>query len=743
MAGWWQKFELEKSISKTTISEIERYVGLAIKNTSSNEARGAKRLMTLLQTADLHFTVPESDVQGDGIRDSLEDIVGSLHAMTGVDADARRTFWVQQLMQISLMMTGRLVAYRQAINPSIPLTASLRRFINGLRNFVVLHGTQLTTSDDAQWVSLLERIKKDRDQVLVATLSFERKLLRSFDAPMAQMDAKGISVADSLKKERTNRQPGSAERIIELQDKEIASLATLRQGLEQIIDQSPSATSESLLHKSPSHLFPAMTYLDVKPQIQTLLTATPDEHDQVLLLMQKKFELCALQEMAGVLKMAVTCYHKISSVLGKTKTWKSKAVTTIEQTTELYWLQRRTMNVPHNDVDVDIPEFISYLKFIKGLESSNASMWTPSLLKLEDMLQAGSLPMKSIHFVYDTLLIPTYTDPIAATSFWPSATAIASAFARITGRLPAVVPKPYIDYAEDLPVVSFSPLVALAPTVHVKPRPSGGMGFAFKNSSIYAAVLQEREKVRGLLRDTLKAAAKVKLDATLLDVEMKKFTSLILLPFLSPINAQWNTCMEDYLKPMTKEHDDKNLLEGAENKIRDNAITRNAPQRLDNAAASLSSNSIFLIQILKAFRLFMQIGAAFVAQKVFNESYVRKVFSEGRDPPPLRSMLFLMLSIDATAHLMLVLLLVLASFAFKTDTNTFMVDDIFLAELLTEFSISSLVLIVMGIMVADTMRKKRYFQYADQGQVVSAAYRSALLYICVFNFVVPFSVLIS
>lgn len=260
---------------------------------------------------------------------------------------------------------------------------------------------------------------------------------------------------------------------------------------------------------------------------------------------------------------------------------------------------------------------------------------------------------------------------------------------------------------------------------------------------MFAEVVRHREVVRNLLREVVKASSRVNRKTASLDESMGDFAELILLPYLSPIKAQWDTCIEIYLKPMTKEHDDRNIISGAEIKVRDNAIQRAAPQSLDNVAASLSSGGTFLIQILKVFRLFMQIGAAFIAQKVFNESYVRKVFSEGRDPPPLKSMLFLMLSIDATSHLMLVLVLVLASFAFKTETNTFIVDDIFLADVLTEFALSSMVLIVMGLMVADVMRKKRYFQYADQGSVVSAAYRSAILYICVVNFVVPFSMLIS
>lgn len=738
-APWWSSFQIEKSSKRSTISEIFRFVKKSLRNPPDYEALGAQHLMTILQSADLHFTVDASDGDGDAVKDSLQAIVDyhdpDPNNPPQPDSIERNTFWVQKLMQISLMMATRLVAYRQATNPSKALTSSLRRFINGLHGFVIDQSSQMhTPAEDARWLDLIARISKDRDQVLVSKVGWQKLLLRASVTQLSQMESDGIGVARYLKMHRLHRGSDSAASIIDLQDNEVETLARLRSRLESTIDRHNPSGGQTMLHKSRTHLFSAKTYFAVAAEVDAVLAGSSDQHAQLVLLMQKKFELLALQEVAVVLKAAVACYQKIASVLESTKGWNDRCVGAIEQVAELYWLQRRTFNVSHQDVDVDIAEFIKHLKPLASLGSSNADMWSPSLFKLQEFLRTGKLPMQSIQYVYDTLLLPKFTDPVAASQFWPNPSGLVG---------PSTDSPSVADIIAPM-LVSFMPSVTKAPVARSPAtQPHQDVEFAYKNASIFAAVMSQRDVVRALVREAINAAAKVERGASSLNVDMGKFADLILLPFLGPIREQWSTCLPDYLKAMTRDHDDKRIMDDAVSNVRDRAISKAAPKSLDSAAASLSSSTLFLIQILKAFRLFMQIGAAFVAQKVFNESYVRKVFSEGRDPPPLSSMLFLMLSIDATAHLMLVLILVLSSFAFKTDTNTFVVDDTFLSDLLTEFALSSLVLIILGMMVADIMRRKRYFQYADQGQVVSVAYRSALLYICVINFVVPFSVLIS
>lgn len=717
---WPHRFKFNRSIRNSTISEIARFVVDALAEHESGDRHSFSFLQDLIITADLHFSVPIEDPHGETIQASLSAIIKDIKLPT---ANPRRIFWEWVLLVLCTRMAERLVVYRQETNPSKELTDSLRRFITGMNGFVRLNKNKNIDHEavDKRWTEFMLQINSDRQRVLVSQLDFNSKLLRLSKSPLAQIE----SVADELKRQRQSRSRDSAAKIIELENREIKGLSRLRKRLESALDGAS-------VHRSQTHLFAAKSYMQATAEIDAALgSLSSGEREQMLLLLQKRLELVALHEIALVLKGATECYRKIQGLIESSDALPVRCTSIIEQIIELLWLQRKSINVPHANVDVNVTVFKNFLRnwlhrqpvqtdekdekkdappptSNDGVEDHTiADMWRPSLLKIEDRVRTGVLTVDTIQLVYDTILSQWYTLRVA----------------HIGGAEPE---------AENQPDL-FDLLGPTAPKID----------FALKKSSTYAAVVQQRDVVRGLLREVVKASASVQRRATTVDMNLGQFTDLVMLPFLLPIATQWAECIDDYLKPMTPEHDDHNILAGAKNMYRDQAIARAAPQRLNHVAASLSTNTTFLLQLIKVFRLFMQIGAIYVAQKVFNESYVRKVFSEGRDPPPLTSMLFLMLSIDATAHLMIVILLVLSNFAFKRDDNTYLVDDAFLSEVLTEFAVSSLVLILLGMMIADILRRKRYFQFADQGQIVSIAFRSSLMYICIINFVVPYSMLIS
>lgn len=688
---WVDGFSLRKGPDHTTISGIGDFLNELVTQPDDHRNEAAQHLVSLLEKADLQFSVKEEDVNGDSIKTSLIAIMKVFGSSTHKQEIERRVFWTEQVTKICLMMAERLVVYRQEVNPSEALTSSLLRYVLGLQGFVMAQSSpEAMGTVNTEWQDLVQRLRNDRTNMNVTHQEWHSRVVKLSRSPLALIE----SFSDELKRQRNRKAHGRSTlaKIVELQGREINTLSTLRKKLE-------AALEDSACHKSPTHLFSAKTYMLATTEIDSVLAAPTTSRSQLLMLMQKKFELLALNEVEDVGVKAVSCYKKIYASLDSSSTnVREKCLLVIEEIMDLYWLQRKTLNKRHGDVKVDKKRFKQCLKAIILNDGSEANsdtqadtdMWKPSLMKLDGLLQSGNLNVDSIQLVYDAILVPTY------------------AGAMVGGH-------------DDLAVKNLVPV----------------------NTAVQTAVVRQRDVVRALMIEVMRHAAQVTRRATLLDARMSEFVECIMNPFLVPIRNQWNAGIEDYLKPISRDHDDEVVLGKANTQRDDDKLEQTATQQVNSVAASLASNTIFILQIIKAIRLFIQIGAGFVAQKVFNESYVRKVFSEGRDPPDLTNMLFLMLSIDATAHLMLVILLVLSSFVFKTETNQFIVDDIFLAEVLTEFAISSLVLIILGMMVSNIMRTKRYFQYADQGQVVSTAFKTALMYICVINFVVPFSLLVS
>lgn len=742
---WWDTFKVETSIATSSISEIGRFAEESVRRADDrgDTERAAHHLLTMFETIELHFEVDVTDPEGADVTTELQAILSTSPAPT-------KALWAPHLSALALLMTERLVAYRQDTNPSDALTAKLMRFINGLRRFVELDGSGLTDLDAQRWTKLVQRIGHPREKL--TDPKWHRSLLRASRTPLAQLASFGAAINDDLRKHRQHRASDSASSIFELQEREIATLEKLRSGLERSFERLDSSQGQVSLHpRCVKHLFPAKTYFLVTSEVDLVYRSSPGDRHHSLILLQKRFELLALTEVQNLLRNATTCYRKIISILDSSKPMPARCMGMLEQIAELYWLQKRTLNQPHADVEVDTVLFRRYarsLAMVDEKDDTNTDMWSPSLLKLEDMVRAKKVTGEAVEYLYDVLLANKYLS--ARDRHWHS---VGTLVAVTPGPAAATPSRPASAASSSSPAIPVTPSnTPASTTIPPPPKGTGTDVTAMRenlpdNAFLFEVVVKQRNVLRALLRDTQATAANVQRMATLLDasvVAIGPFVVTVLLPFLAPVLVQWNTRIEIYMKPLSGEHEDQRRLEQALGLVRDSEIERKELKRdIHAVGTTLSSSNVLVLQALKVVRLFMQIGAAFVSQKVFNESYMRKVFAEGRDPPPLTSMLFLMLSIDATAHLMVVLVLVLTNFVFKTDTNTFLIDELFLADVLTEFAVSSLVLILLGVMLADTMRRKRYFQYPDQGQVVSKAYRSALIYICVVNFVVPFSMLVS
>lgn len=735
---WWDEFKVGTLVSTTSIQEISRFVNESVTRVDSqvNRNSAAHHLLKLFETADLHFQVDVTDTQGSIITSAMQEILG-----TDI---AAKELWQPHLAALSLLMAERLVAYRQDTDPSDALTAKLGRFINGLRQYVVLDCSNSLTDAAAQrWTSLVERISKPREKM--ADPKWHRSLTRASTTPLAQTKAYGTAINNDIQSHRKKRASDSAIWIFELQDREIDTLTRLRSRLERSIEKTDASQGTVSLHRRcPKHLFTAKSYYEVDSEIDVVMRSKSSERLAAIVLLQKKFEYLALLEVSQLLRNASTCYNKILGILNSAKPLPTRCMNMLEQISELYWLQRRTLNHPHSDVKVHSATFRTYarsLALVDKSDDTNTDMWSPSLLKLEDMVRDGRVTGDAAEYLYDVILANKYksADELRHSVGTLVAVTPGSALTPPTAAAPAAG-------AAAGATVSYSSAISVFPGTYTAPHHDGDVVVAH-DADLLKVVERMRNAVRDLLRTTQQTAATLQRTATVMDASVATvgpFVESVLLPFLAPITAQWNTCIEAYLKPLTSEHENEHSLAEALKLVRQEQFLRNQPRTdLHSVGVTLSSSGVLVLQGLKVFRLFTQMGAVFVAQKVFNESYMRKVFAEGRAPPPLTSMLFLMLSVDATAHLMAVLVLVLASFAFKTETNTFLIDELFLAEVLSEFAVSSLVLIILGVMLADTLRRKRYFQYADQGQVVSKAYRSALIYVCVFNFVVPFSMLVS
>lgn len=184
----------------------------------------------------------------------------------------------------------------------------------------------------------------------------------------------------------------------------------------------------------------------------------------------------------------------------------------------------------------------------------------------------------------------------------------------------------------------------------------------------------------------------------------------------------------------------------AKNLMRGEAIHR--LRSSDAASFKFANETTGLMYFLKVTRIFGQIAALSLAQKVFAERYVSTMYSSGgrapsEDPPSLARMLYVFLGIDATLQMFVLLILVMLSFTWKRSDNTYLVDNDFLGMFLMEYFVSTVMIVALGLLFAQLMREKVYFQYPVQGTVVSKAYMELMIGVCVVTTLLPFHLLFS
>ena len=199
--------------------------------------------------------------------------------------------------------------------------------------------------------------------------------------------------------------------------------------------------------------------------------------------------------------------------------------------------------------------------------------------------------------------------------------------------------------------------------------------------------------------------------------------------------------VRNYMSQQISADDDAQL--GREERSRKIQMMKNANiSPSDIMAYKFADTSVSLMYVLKGVRLLLQVVSLFAAQKIFSETYVSATSGGDRsNPPHMSSMLYTFLSIDATFQLFVLLILVLLSYLYKRQDNTYIIDDDFIMMFLVEYFVTTVTIGVLGAVFARLMRKKRYFEYATQGVGVIRSYRDVMIGTCAVVSCVPFFIL--
>lgn len=135
--------------------------------------------------------------------------------------------------------------------------------------------------------------------------------------------------------------------------------------------------------------------------------------------------------------------------------------------------------------------------------------------------------------------------------------------------------------------------------------------------------------------------------------------------------------------------------------------------------------------------------ALFLAERIFENMYSTQVFTQNKDPPNLLIMLGIFLGIEAGMFVIIMIIIALVMYIWKTPDNSFLVDSSVLLRLLVDYAASTLMIFAIGAIVAHIIMRKKYFRYKLEGLRGIRAFQEVMIGISGIMTVIPFFMMVA
>jgi uncharacterized membrane protein YciS (DUF1049 family) len=118
------------------------------------------------------------------------------------------------------------------------------------------------------------------------------------------------------------------------------------------------------------------------------------------------------------------------------------------------------------------------------------------------------------------------------------------------------------------------------------------------------------------------------------------------------------------------------------------------------------------------------------------------VYDQKGNPPPLSKYLLIFFAFDLSFNVFLVVVLFLLRFLFKSDDNSFIVDNYLFNKYLVDYFISMGILLTTGFMIGNVMMNKKYFKYRYEGLRGIRAYESMMFNVAIVLYMIPYFMMV-
>lgn len=149
-------------------------------------------------------------------------------------------------------------------------------------------------------------------------------------------------------------------------------------------------------------------------------------------------------------------------------------------------------------------------------------------------------------------------------------------------------------------------------------------------------------------------------------------------------------------------------------------------------------SEFLVLYVLKIVHYSLMLLSFYLAEKIFNEMYMKAVYGKGGDPPDILTYVGIFLGLDLAMMLFMMAVLVMVMYLFKSPGNTFIINGRLLKSFMVDYVISIVLIMLIGIIVGMTIQKKRYFRYKTEGLRGIRALKEMMMSISAIIIVMPF-----
>jgi hypothetical protein len=145
-----------------------------------------------------------------------------------------------------------------------------------------------------------------------------------------------------------------------------------------------------------------------------------------------------------------------------------------------------------------------------------------------------------------------------------------------------------------------------------------------------------------------------------------------------------------------------------------------------------------VLYVVKLVRVTAMWICLYVADKIWQESYVSTVLIDGAPPPSLSGIVFAAVAMEGLFMLLVVTVLLLLQAKNKRPDNAYAIDGGLLRLLAVDYALSTVVLLSAGALFARVAQDRSTFRYGQDGLRGIRATSTLLLCTTLVVFAVPF-----